>query len=142
MQAARRRGARVALEQPFLPEQLPSILAQTECLVIPSEWMENAPLSALQARAAAVPIVASDVPGLREVVEPDRHGWLFAPGDVEGLARRLEWLVRSGPRRLPQSSLPLSLDEHLERLEALYEGVRVAPRAARVKTLSRAMGVV
>ena len=128
-QLARSAGDRVRIERPFSPAQLTEVLAGTSILVLPSEWMENAPLTALQARAAAVPIVASDVPGLREVVEPGRHGWLFPAGDARALAERIEPLLRGGIRRLPGSRLPLSMHEHLERLTAIYAGLEAATPA-------------
>jgi glycosyltransferase involved in cell wall biosynthesis len=39
--------------------------------------------------AAGLPVVATDVGGLREVVEDGRTGYLIAPGDTEGLARAM-----------------------------------------------------
>ena len=118
--ARRARSAGVRLEAPFAPGALPGLLADTAILAIPSQWLENAPFAALQARAAGVPIVASDVPGLREVIEPGRHGWLFPAGDGEALAARLDRLIQNGPRRMPEPGLPLSLEQHLDRLEELY----------------------
>ena len=50
-------------------------------------------LAALEALAHGVPVVASDIQGLAEIVEPERSGWLFPAGDAEALASRLRDLA-------------------------------------------------
>ena len=44
--------------------------------------------------ANGVPVVASDVPGTREIVENERTGLLLRPGDAENLAECLDKLIR------------------------------------------------
>jgi glycosyltransferase involved in cell wall biosynthesis len=126
---ALRNERRVRIGAPFGPEGAPEVLAGLTALVVPSLWDENAPLSALQARATGVPVLASDVPGLREVIVEGRHGSLFPPGDVEALAERMHALMRGYPPRGLDPGLPLSLDAHLEALERIY-GQLVRPSAA------------
>ena len=55
----------------------------------PSTWAENAPLVALEARARARPVVASNLGGLPELVEDGVDGRLFEAGDHADLARIL-----------------------------------------------------
>ena len=81
-------GAR--LTGPLRSEEVPRALAETDLLVVPSVWFENAPLAILEARATETPLLVSDLGGMAELVEPDRHGWRFRPGDADDLARRLE----------------------------------------------------
>jgi glycosyltransferase involved in cell wall biosynthesis len=50
-------------------------------------------LSVLEAMACGAPVVASSLGGLREVVRHGETGFLFQPGDVDGLRRRLEELL-------------------------------------------------
>jgi glycosyltransferase involved in cell wall biosynthesis len=47
----------------------------------------------LEAMAAAVPVVATDVAGMRELIEHETTGCLFAPGHRAGLARWAEYLL-------------------------------------------------
>jgi glycosyltransferase involved in cell wall biosynthesis len=54
--------------------------------VLPSTYGEGVPKALLEAAACARPIIASDVPGCREVVRPGETGLLVPPRDVEGLA--------------------------------------------------------
>ena len=47
----------------------------------------------LEAMAAGVPVVATDVPGTRDLIEHEASGYLFAPGHRAGLARWAEYLL-------------------------------------------------
>lgn len=103
----------------FPPLDAPRVMAQTDALVVPSLWMENAPLTVLQARAAGVPVIASDVSGVREVLDPARHGVLVPPGDVRALADAMRSAILAGPRRYaPDPVVPYA--DHLDRIESLY----------------------
>jgi glycosyltransferase involved in cell wall biosynthesis len=84
---------------------------------------ENPPLPVLQARAAGVPVVASDVPGIAEVLGP-LHGRLCAPGDARALADALRAELLAGRRRTASPGLPLALDEHLARIEEIHGEAR------------------
>jgi glycosyltransferase involved in cell wall biosynthesis len=46
----------------------------------------------MEAMASGVPVVAPRLPGVEELVEDERAGLLFEPGDAEGLARSVERL--------------------------------------------------
>jgi GT2 family glycosyltransferase/glycosyltransferase involved in cell wall biosynthesis len=74
-------------------DQVPSILASLDVLVVPSVWVENAPLVVKEAFAANVPVVASNLGGLAEMVTDGRSGLLFAPGDAGDLRRVLMRLL-------------------------------------------------
>lgn len=52
------------------PDEVPRVIARARYLVFPSRWDENAPLAALEAMAAARPIVASRSGGLPELGQP------------------------------------------------------------------------
>ena len=71
-------------------------LAQADVLVLPS-LSEGRPNVVLEAMANGVPVVASDVPGTREIVENERTGLLFRPGDAENLAECLDKLNSQAP---------------------------------------------
>lgn len=51
------------------------------------------PLKPLEAMAMGLPTIASDLPALREQVEPDVRGLVFRPGDAADLARALSTLL-------------------------------------------------
>ena len=105
----------------FPPLDAPRVMAETDVLVLPSVWMENAPLSVLQARAAGVPVIASDVPGVREVVSSPQHGVLVPPGDELAFADAMRAAICEGPRRYHPDPV-ISYSAHLDRVEDIYEG--------------------
>jgi glycosyltransferase involved in cell wall biosynthesis len=57
------------------------------------------PLKPIEAMAGGIPVIASDVKALREIVEPDVSGVLTLPEDPEAWANSLELLIYSPERR-------------------------------------------
>jgi glycosyltransferase involved in cell wall biosynthesis len=69
------------------------LLAGAAALVVPSIY-EGMPLVVLEAMAAGVPVVASAVSGIPEVVVDGETGWLVPPEDPRSLAGALEAVLR------------------------------------------------
>ena len=67
--------------------------------VLPSTYGEGVPKALLEAAACARPIVASDMPGCREVVRPGETGVLVPPRDVNRLADAIAALAGDPARR-------------------------------------------
>jgi glycosyltransferase involved in cell wall biosynthesis len=65
---------------------IPEVLAQANLVVLPSYYREGLPKSLLEAAASGRPIIASDVPGCREIVRPGVNGLLVPPRDPDTLA--------------------------------------------------------
>lgn len=57
-------------------------LASIDALIVPSQWLETGPLVVLEAFAAGVPIIGSDLGGIRELVSHERDGLLVSHADV------------------------------------------------------------
>ena len=60
-----------------------------------SSRSEGMPNSVMECMYHRLPIVATDIPGVREVVGDANSTWLFRVGDAEGLARRIVALARA-----------------------------------------------
>ena len=73
-------------------EDVPDLLAQAACVVLASDY-EGCPLSVIEAMAAGVPVVATSVGGVPEVVRDGVTGILAEPGRPDGLARGLAELL-------------------------------------------------
>src|SRR3954469_18392032 len=69
------------------------ILRNCLCLVLPSEWYENFPVTVLEAYMASKPMVASRMGGLPYIVEEGKSGLLFEAGKPEELAKKIHYLV-------------------------------------------------
>ena len=66
----------------------PAVLAQARIVVLPS-FREGLPKVLLEAAASGRPMIATDVPGCREVVDPGVTGVLVPPRDASGLAHAI-----------------------------------------------------
>lgn len=83
-----------------VPEaDLPGLYREADCLVLPSvSRLEAFGIVALEAMASGVPVVVSDIPGVREVLEPDVTGLVAAPLDPKDLAGRIVQLADAPDR--------------------------------------------
>jgi glycosyltransferase involved in cell wall biosynthesis len=61
-------------------------LGVCDLFLLPSQ-LESFGLAALEAMACEVPVIATNVGGLPEVIRSGEDGYLLEPGDVEGMAR-------------------------------------------------------
>jgi len=73
-------------------DDIRSVLSRWDVFVMPS-LEEGFPIAALDAMAAALPVVASRVGGVPELIEDGTTGWLVPPRDVESLTSRLRILL-------------------------------------------------
>jgi glycosyltransferase involved in cell wall biosynthesis len=69
------------------------ILRNAMCLILPSEWYENFPVTALEAFMAAKPVIASRMGGLPYIVEEGKAGLLFEAGKPADLAQKVQYLA-------------------------------------------------
>lgn len=79
-------------------------IAAADVVLMPSERPEPFGLIAIEGFARARPVVASRAGGLVEIVSEGRTGWLFEPGDVEGLAALLVRLAGTDHAVLAEAS--------------------------------------
>jgi glycosyltransferase involved in cell wall biosynthesis len=115
---------------------VPDILAGLDLAVSTSDW-EGSPLAVMEYMAAGLPVVATRVGGVPDLVTPDVNGLLVEPGDVQGLAREIAGLLRDPKRRAVMGAngrrrqrLEFDINLMLRRLELLYEELfRVTNRA-------------
>jgi glycosyltransferase involved in cell wall biosynthesis len=69
-------------------------LAAADAVVLPTFYPEGTPRALLEAAAMGKPLIATDVPGCREVVEDGVNGFLCRPRDVESLAAAMSRMLR------------------------------------------------
>ena len=78
-------------------EDVPELISQAAVVALASDY-EGCPLSLIEAMAAGVPVVATSVGGVPEVVRDGVTGILAEPGSVGGLVRGLAQLLGDGER--------------------------------------------
>jgi phosphatidyl-myo-inositol alpha-mannosyltransferase len=111
-------------------ERLPRYHASADVFVAPALGQESFGIVLVEAMAAGLPIVASDIPGYREVVRAGVEGLLVPPGDPSALAvglRRLltdatlsQALGAAGRKRAERFRWPVVI----EQIESAYHDAR------------------
>jgi len=72
-------------------ENILALMREASFLVFPSVCYEGLPMAILEAFACGLPVIASRLGAMAEVVEDGRTGLLFTPGDSADLAAKIEW---------------------------------------------------
>jgi len=107
---------------------LPDLLDKAQIVWVPSDADCGLHMT-LEAMAAGKPVIASDVPILREVIDDGRTGFLVPAGDIPLLARRSRELLRD-----PELASGIGAEAHsyaaqfstarfIERMASVYRGV-------------------
>lgn len=125
--------ARIDLAGPFQREDVGDILSRLDVLVVPSRWYENQPGVILEAFAAGMPVVATDLGGMSEFVKHEHNGLLFELDNASDLARQLRRLAEEPGlmQRLRANIGPVkTVERDVEELELLYTGLIDRRRSA------------
>jgi glycosyltransferase involved in cell wall biosynthesis len=80
-------------------DDMPSLLRSVHIVCLPSFYGEGVPKVLIEAAAIGRAIVATDMPGCREIVQHRCTGLLVKPRDAQALAASVEELVRDGALR-------------------------------------------
>ena len=102
------------------------ILARSDMMVLPS-FAEGVPVVLMEAMASQIPVIATRVAGVAELVQGGISGFVLAPGDVDALARAIVTLAQDPDRRTAmgqagraQVEADFAIDGEAHRLAALF----------------------
>ena len=116
---------------------LQTFYAGARIVVVPSVWFEQFPMVILEAMALGLPVVASRIGGLSEIVEDGVTGCLFDPGNAEDLAEKLGSLwnnpeLRRNMGRAGREKVlrQYTRDRYYNNLMAVYQEAIRGPRRA------------
>ena len=105
---------------------LETILPELDMVICASK-NEGTPVALIEAMAAGVPALSTDVGGVADLVTHGETGWLVPPGDPPAMARAIQHLLGDAAlrARLAAAARPLALERHgveglIRRVEALY----------------------
>jgi phosphatidylinositol alpha-mannosyltransferase len=110
-------------------DDLPRWYATGDVFVSPALSHESFGIVLLEALASGRPVVASDIPGYRSVLEPEEHASMFPPADVPALAEAVVRLVNDQEQRSDLArrgrlrALEFAWPKVTERIEAVYTQV-------------------
>lgn len=107
---------------------VPALLGASDVFVFPS-LQEGLPVSQMEAMAAGLPCVVSDVRGNADLIRPGEGGYLHAPDDWEGFSRDIATLLvepalrKAMGERNRREVRRYALDEVLSQMAALYQAL-------------------
>ncbi len=107
------------------PRTIAKLYEGALAVLVPSQWYENAPYTALEAMSHATPVIASDIGGLPELVE-DSRGWLVRPEDPTAWVAAVRWVAehpQDARRRGAQAKEWVALERARSNYAAELEGV-------------------
>lgn len=126
-------GTIVELTGPKTQMEVAEILKGTDCYVQPSVIMENGkmegiPVALMEALASQLPVIASELSGIPELVVHDKTGYLVPPADATALADAIEFVYRNKSEAAQRAELgrrlvldQFNLDMNIDRLSSLFE---------------------
>ena len=113
----------ITLKGSFRHNDLALVFADIDVLVVPSIWLENAPLVIQESFATQTPVIASNIGGMAEAVNHGVNGLLFERGNVKDLAELFQKLIaepdlldtlRAGIQRVK------TIEDEVDELEKIY----------------------
>jgi len=80
-------------------EDVLTILKKCKALIFPSLWYEGMPLVILEAFSLGIPVIASNIGAIPEIVIDNKTGLLFDSGNINSLIEKLNWSIKN-PEKL------------------------------------------
>lgn len=105
-------------------DQLWSVLSDFDVLLVPSRWYENSPTVIAEAFTMSLPVIATRLGGMKELVEHEKSGLLFELNDSDDLRQQIKRLLVE-PELLPRlkAGIPRvpSVNDEIGAIYAHYE---------------------
>jgi len=116
----------IQIHPPAFEEQKFEFFRQADVFVYPS-FHEGIPMAVIEAMACGLPVVATRVGGLPDLIQEDVNGFLVPPGRPDALADKIALLIRDVPLRqkMQRESYRLAqnqfeIEQHVEKLVRIY----------------------
>jgi len=120
--------------------ELETLYRKARFMVLPSICFEVCPVVVLEAMSYGLPVIASRIGGLAELVDDGITGLLFEPGNADDLAKKVNLLwdnphlcQKMGIAGRNKACLEYSKDVYYERLMAIYHSAKLLHNLERVQ---------
>jgi glycosyltransferase involved in cell wall biosynthesis len=114
-----------------------AVMKSARFLIFPSQWYEGFPVTIAESFACGVPVVASRLGAMQEIVSDGVTGLHFQPGDVKDLCEKAQWawehpeqMDNMGQRARQEFEKKFTAERNRAILEEIYQSV-VSVRSAR-----------
>ena len=116
----------VEFRAPFQREHLSEALKDQDVVVLPSICYETFSFVIREANHLGLPVIASRIGAIPEAIEEGKNGFLFAPGDPEGLRRCMLRFIEE-PESIQAMDVKARrvkmMEEHAAELVEIYRGL-------------------
>ena len=93
------------------------LMCRAKCLVVPSLCYENQPTVIIEAQQNGLPVIASDIGGIPEILKPE---FLFKAGDREELIKKMKWVMDSYDKikdtAISEKSISRSSENYIDKI--------------------------
>jgi glycosyltransferase involved in cell wall biosynthesis len=108
-------------------EDLGKFFERCSFLIFPSIWYENFPLAIIEGMQNGLPVIASNIGSIPELVNDGFNGFLFKSGNEEALLRILEVSAKAPIHQLSNNAIntfkDLSMAKHITEIYSVYNSV-------------------
>lgn len=70
--------------------EMEEVLKKAKAIIVPSEWYENCPYTIIESMSKSKIVIASNIAGLKELINDNKTGFLFKVGDIDDLSRKIK----------------------------------------------------
>ncbi len=106
----------------YRDEDLSGIISGIDCMLVPSIWWENSPLTVLTSLAYKVPVITINIGGAAELVRDGINGFTFEIGNPKDLAEKM-MPIASDPSILDKIKRNIIRPPRVEEEAFVYEGI-------------------
>ena len=86
---------KVRIRGRFMPDQVAGVHREIDCIVTPSIWPENSPVSILESLALGTPVICADGAGMTNLITHGENGLVFISRDAADLADKIALAANS-----------------------------------------------
>ena len=111
-------------------EQVIQKMQEAAYLIFPSTWYEGFPMVLVEALACGLPVIASKLGSMAEIIQDGYTGLHFTPGDAEDLAAKIRWanehpeeMAQMGRNARKEYEAKYTVERNYEMLMGIYERV-------------------
>ena len=107
-------------------EKLYQVYLMSDLLIVPSIWPDNAPNVICEALACGLPVIATNVGGLSELIHNEENGFLVPPKDPKAIAVKIDHLLNHPEilqkmrQKVKEFSKNISLKDYTKKLLKIY----------------------
>jgi len=105
---------KIELTGPKNGQELIGLITNSKAVVIPSIWAENMPLSMLEAMSLGKTVLASDLGGMKEIINDGFNGFLFSSGNIEDLLSKINTILSKKDLKFIEDNAKKTMEKYCE----------------------------